>query len=165
MKKLLTLILTVLISQNVFCETNHPEIIAGWLEKVKIFPPNIIMHSKLDSGADSCSIHAADIKLTSSKNTKWAEFMITNRYGDNKTLKLKVLRTTKIKTKKRGLQRRPVVSIGICLDTVFEYVECNLVDRSHFEYPVLLGRNFLASNVLIDSSVSYLTTPNCKEKK
>lgn len=160
--KIFFLLIFLLMANPIYA--NSDTIIIGWLERVVLKPANIVMHAKIDTGADNCSVHAKKISYSKDDTGHLiASFKVQNRYGESKTIKRKVIRTAKIKTKVGGLQRRPVVSIGICIDTIDEYIECNLVDRSHFDYPVLLGRNFLASNVLVDSSETYLTEPKCRK--
>ena len=134
----------------------------GWLEQIEISPNNLLLHAKLDTGADTCSVHAENIIKFKQDNEDWLSFEITNRYGVKEKLTLKIIRYAKIKTKEFGFQIRPVVNIGVCLGSYFENIECNLVDRSHFEYPVLIGRNYLAGTVLVNSSETYKTKPNCK---
>lgn len=136
----------------------------GWLEQVVVSPAKILMHAKLDTGADNCSVNAQDIEHFQQKDENWIRFTLANRYGDSEKIEAKVIRTAKIKTKKKGFQSRPVIKLGICLDSIFKTIECNLVDRSHFDYPILIGRNFLAGSVLVDSSETYLTQPLCKAK-
>ena len=70
-------------------------------------------------------------------------------------------REAKIKRKGSQVQIRPVVKLGVCLAGVYEEVEFTLTDRSNFEYPVLIGRNFLAGKFLVDSSRSFTLPPSC----
>jgi hypothetical protein len=37
----------------------------------------------------------------------------------------------------------------------------NLAERAHFKYPVLLGRSFLSTGYLVDSSAQHLLPPTC----
>ena len=52
--------------------------------------------------------------------------------------------------------------LGICLGTIYKEVEVNLVDRSHFNYQLLIGRNFLIDSFLVDPSLTFSTKPKCK---
>lgn len=134
----------------------------GWVEPVSLQPADILLHAKLDTGADNCSVHAEDLKLFTKNDADWVRFTTANRYGQRKQIERRVIRTAKIKTKRGNVQKRPVVRIGMCLGSIFETIECNLVDRSHFTYPVLIGRNFLAGSAIVNSSVTYTSAPNCK---
>ena len=39
----------------------------------------------------------------------------------------------------------------------------NLVDRSGFQYRMLIGRKFMEGAVIIDPSAKYTVEPECKE--
>jgi hypothetical protein len=141
----------------------------GWLEQVRVYPAGLIFHAKLDTGADSCSVHAEKVRLFEKKKGKkksasqWVKFEMTNRYGKRKKFERRVIRTAKVKKKDGGFQVRPVVRLGLCLGDLYESVECSLVDRSHFAYPVLIGRNLLAGGVAVNSSETYTTDPKCDD--
>lgn len=146
-------------------EAEHPiSMQVGWLEQIKLIPPDMVLHAKIDTGADSCSVHAENITPFNKKGKKWVSFELANRYGVRQTVARKVIRNTRVKTKRGGAQKRPVVRLGLCIGNYFEKIECNLVDRSHFSYPVLVGRNFLASGILVSSSDTYTMEPRCTKE-
>lgn len=147
-------------TQSVAAPRQRP--VLGWLEKVYVSPGNIVLHAKLDTGADNCSLHAENIKMFKKDDSQWVRFDLMNRYGDKRRIEQKVYRTARIKMKDGNIQRRPVIKLGLCLGTRFEIVEFSLVDRSHFAYPVLVGRNFLSGSVLVDSSDTYKSVPYCE---
>jgi len=138
------------------------KIVLGWVERALLFPSGFALNAKLDSGADNSSLHAENLEFTEEKGKKYVSFELFNRHGDKHQMKLPVVRSTKIKLKNGGLQRRPVVRLGLCLGGLYREVDFNLVDRSHFYYPMLIGRSFLSGNVIIDSSKTYSLEPNCK---
>lgn len=140
-------------------EEKLPEL--GWVEQVVIRPPNLVLDAKLDTGADNCSIHAEEIKTFKKDKLPWVRFKVSNRYGGSSKLEREIVRTAKVKTKNGGSQVRPVVKLGICLGDTFEVVECNLVDRSHFIYPALIGRSSLAGNILVNPGKTYTKAPDC----
>lgn len=143
-------------------DVNAPKVRSiGWVERVQIYPYNMQLDSKVDTGADTCSVHAEDIKTFKKNNVEYVRFKMANRYGEIKKVERKILRMTKIKNKDGGFHVRPVVNLGLCIDDYLEYVACNLVDRSNFDYPVLVGRNFLAGHFLVNSSETYKSEPSC----
>ena len=161
-KRFLIIFLLVINSGCAVSEVNSPKIrTIGWVERVQIYPYNMQLDSKVDTGADTCSVHAEDIKIFKKKGQEYVSFLMVNRYGQSRAVERKVLRMTKIKTKDGGFQVRPVVNLGLCVDDYLEYVACNLVDRSNFDYPLLVGRNFLAGHFLVNSSETYKSEPNC----
>jgi len=54
--------------------------------------------------------------------------------------------------------------LGICLGSVYKEVEVNLVDRSNFNYQLLIGRNYLANSFLVDPSLTFSTKSKCKNQ-
>ena len=72
-----------------------------------------------------------------------------------------MLRVAKVKRHAGKAQERPVVRLGICVGDVLKEVEVNLVDRSRFEYRLLVGRSYLANDFLIDPGARYKTSPTC----
>ena len=58
-------------------------------------------------------------------------------------------------------QRRSVVSLTFCLGGHQREVEFSLIDRSEFEYPVLLGRSALAGIAVVDPEAVNLSEPSC----
>jgi hypothetical protein len=150
---------------NAVIAESAPKDRVGWLEQVRVTPSDILLHAKLDTGADSCSMHAENIAIQKVGKGKQVSFELVNRYGKRAKLKRQLVRIAKVKKKTGGVQKRPVVRLGVCLGGVYETVECNLVDRSNFAYPVLVGRNYLAGVATVDSSETYISTPNCGSKE
>ncbi|MBI5568503.1 MAG: ATP-dependent zinc protease [Desulfomonile tiedjei] len=135
--------------------------IAGWVEDVTILPEGLKLQAKLDTGADHSSLDVKDLAQFERKGTTWARFDVTNHVGRTATFERKVLRISKIKLHKGGHQPRPVVLMGICLGTHGTEVEVNLVDRSGFRYPLLIGRSFLQGRIVVDPAMEFALKPEC----
>ncbi len=64
------------------------------------------------------------------------------------------IRTMKVKNPSlKGYVRRPVVKIRIRLKGRVFDTEANLQDRKHMKFPVIIGRNLLAGNYLVDPEI------------
>ncbi|MDD2942556.1 MAG: RimK/LysX family protein [bacterium] len=135
----------------------------GWVEKVAIYPGGVVLDGKLDTGADHCSLHAKKVKKFKRNGKTWVKFKIKNRDGIQQTFELPTYRRARIKSKGGDSQTRHVVRLGLCLGGHYREVDVNLVDRSNFSLPVLIGRSFLAGEALVDSSKTYTTNPSCSE--
>ncbi|MCK5023795.1 MAG: ATP-dependent zinc protease [Candidatus Aenigmarchaeota archaeon] len=62
-----------------------------------------------------------------------------------------VKRTFKVKAPiTKSVEQRPVVMVTIEVGGRKIEVEANLKDRSHMKYPILIGRNLLYRNFLVD---------------
>jgi hypothetical protein len=158
---LLLLILTSCFGMNAFA---LPKLNVGWVEKVKLVPGNLIIHAKLDTGADSSSIDAQDVEEFTRAGSEWVRFSIVNRYGDKITIENKIHRMALVKRHFGKTQRRKVIRIGICLGETYMQTDVTLINRKNFEYQMLLGRQFLAGNAVVDPAVTYTAEPGCEEK-
>jgi hypothetical protein len=137
--------------------------VAGWVENVSIFPGNLKLKAKLDTGARHSSLNAADIKAFERGGEKWVRFKLKNWKGRTEFFEAKVVRMATIKQHDAQSAIRPVIRLGICLGSVYKEVEVNLEDRRKFNYQMLIGRSFLKKSFLVDASVTFTLQPSCQE--
>lgn len=163
MKRYLFLVIVLSFSFFSFFSLLEAKEVVGWIEKVRLWPGNLVVHAKLDTGADNCSLNAPQIDFFERGNEKWVRFDVINRDGKTVTFERKVIRIARIKRKGAKRQERPVIMLGICIGNVYKEVEVNLVDRNHYKYQMLIGRKFLKEGLLVDSSVKYTVEPKCRE--
>jgi hypothetical protein len=140
----------------------HGKQVVGWVEKVRIYPGNIIIRAKLDTGARNSSLHASHITEFTRNGEEWVRFEVTGRNGKAVPVESKVHRVAKIKRQDAKPERRLAIVVGICLGDFYKEVEVNLVDRSDFIYQMLIGRSFMRGNLIVEPSVTYTTNPICK---
>ncbi|NMC63184.1 MAG: hypothetical protein GYA55_08440 [SAR324 cluster bacterium] len=136
--------------------------IVGRIETVKIDPGDIVLRAKLDTGADSSSLSSENAQFFQKGPELWVRFSIRNREGEQRQMELKVLKTVSIKRDNGKIDKRPVVRLGVCMGNFYMMVDANLADRSDLAYPMLIGRDFITGNLVIDSSRSYTVDPVCK---
>lgn len=137
--------------------------VVGRVEQVKITPGNIVLKAKVDTGADNSSIHVKDFTLFDRGGEQWARFEVTDQDGNTVSLERPVVRMAKIKRHKGTAQERPVVMLRICLGKHRRSVEVNLVDRSRFSCPMLIGRSFLQPKFVVDPAEKFIAPPVCSE--
>jgi hypothetical protein len=136
--------------------------IVGLIEKVSLCPSNFVIHAKLDTGAELCSLNAPDMEQFRRNGEEWIRFDVTNREGKTITIEKRVVRIAKIKRKGQDDYPRPVIFLGICIADVYKEVEVTLADRRHFQYQMLIGTNYLSGSFIIDPSLNYTVDPKCK---
>jgi hypothetical protein len=104
----------------------------GLIEKIEVVGDKTIETMALcDSGARGTSI---DIELAANA-----------RLGP-------IIKTTKIKAASISREiRRPVVKAKIKIKGRVFNTEVNIQDRSHMTFPVIIGRNILTGNFIIDT--------------
>jgi len=136
--------------------------VVGWVENVTINGEPMILPAKIDTGAQTSSLHCDCITPIEKDGEQWVQFGITGIDGKSVRLRRKVERIAKVKTHKGEPSERMVVRIGVCLAKVYREVEVTLVDRSKYEYAMLVGRNFLEGQFVVDPGAMNLTEPACK---
>ncbi len=141
------------------------KMVVGWLEKARISPGNLMVRAKFDTGAKTCSLGVHSLAEFTRHEEPWVRFEVKNKSGDKLTLEKKVQRWVQIKRHGAELQKRPVILLGICLGYFYKEVEVNLVDRSDFNYPMLIGRSFMAGSFIVDPSAKFTVPPSCTESR
>jgi len=126
--------------------------VIGQQERVVLATSGATLAARVDSGATTSSINAQDIELYERDGKAWVRFSVPGGEHDNTEYDLKVERTATIKRHGAAPVERPVVKLGVRLGKYDQPHSFSLADRSQFDFPVLLGRNFLINNFLIDVS-------------
>ncbi|MEA3235783.1 ATP-dependent zinc protease [Pseudomonas mosselii] len=109
------------------------------------------LKAKMDTGAYTASLSAKDIEQFTRDGEDWVRFRLATKDADGKVYEHRLARISKIKNRADEedegdvpeLSRRPVVDLELCLGDVKRTVEVNLVDRSSFNYPLLVGAKAL----------------------
>lgn len=135
--------------------------VAGWVEHAVLLPKGLEVRAKLDTGARTSSLNAVDPVFFSRDGTRWVRFAVTSHAGRSAMLEQPIVRTSKIKRHFGRRQSRPVVRLDICVGHIHKEVEVNLVDRSGLNYQLLIGRNFLSGDIVVDAGRTYILAPAC----
>jgi len=133
----------------------------GAAETVKIYPGGREFKARIDTGATTTSINARKINPFTRGGKEWVRFEVVGKRGQVIAMESQVVRTVRIKHFGAPSKRRFVVQIGICLGSHYQDTEATLEDRSRREFPVLIGRRYMAGFMLVDSGREYLVQPNC----
>ena len=123
----------------------------GRYEYIQVSEIGETFKAKMDTGALTASLSAKDIELFKRDGDDWVRFRLATKDADSKVYEHKVSRISRIKGRSEGDDdeepadptKRPVVDLELCLGNVKRTVEVNLVDRSHFNYPLLIGAKAL----------------------
>jgi hypothetical protein len=135
--------------------------VVGWIEPVRLGSEGLVIPAKLDTGADTSSLHASDITWSRRADGDWVAFEVMGKDNRKVRLERKVQRVTRVKKAAGGIQERPVVLLGVCLGDTYRETEVNLTDRTGFKLPFLVGRSFLADRFAVDSSRTETIEPAC----
>ena len=140
----------------------------GWVESVLIGERKMALKAKLDTGAETSSLDASDIRFLRRRPSglRLVEFSLSDEdSGRTVNFKKRLVREARIKQHDGSFQTRPVVIVLICLGDHLQEVEVTLIDRSEFLYPVLLGRSALAGLAVVDPDLTFTRDPDCSGKE
>jgi len=146
-----------------FAAANEKAVI-GWVERVRIFPGNFEIHAKIDTGAKTSSLNAPNLKLFMRDGVEWASFDVTNRAGVTQKFEEKIFRVAKIRRHGNRYQKRPVIMLGVCIGSIYQMTQVNLIDRKNFNYQMLVGRRFMKDRVIVDPGKTFIAKPKCKRE-
>ncbi|MBI9090239.1 MAG: ATP-dependent zinc protease [Desulfobacterium sp.] len=134
--------------------------IIGEVEPVMIKQAGFTLPARIDTGATTSSLSAADITPYERDGKKWVSFTVKSSDSSKiKQMKRPVSRTVRIKTHVSKSRSQYVVKLRTVLGHIEQVRDFTLTDRSNFKYPVLIGRNFLDGIFLVDVSLKNSTSP------
>lgn len=156
-KLFITLSVVLMLSPGVFAKE-----VIGWVENVGVSSSNAIVKAKIDTGADSSSLHCVCITPYERDGEQWVRFTITDVDDQSVSYEKKILRATKVKRHFGEVQERIVVRMGICIGDQYGETDVSLVDRSGFNYSLLIGRKYLKDKFIVDPGETFMSRPQCK---
>jgi hypothetical protein len=111
--------------------------------------------ARIDTGARITSIHATKVNITDGskepeKNIgREITFTTVNRDGKSQQLTGRIKRISTIRNS-QGIEQRYIIELALSWKNVIKTVEVNLRDRSRMTYKLLIGRNWLSGDFLVD---------------
>jgi hypothetical protein len=129
----------------------------GAVENVVLLPWGVTMPARIDTGAATSSLDARNVIV----KEKTVEFNLPPQYG-GRQIRLPILKWKTVKS--AGTKgKRPVVVLEMCIGSKRVRTQVNLNDRSNVKYPLIIGRNTLVRDFVVECSTSYCTKPTCAE--
>lgn len=127
--------------------------IVGAVEWVAVGRSELMMEARIDTGADTTSIHADNIQLIEKDGRRYVRFVLVEpETGRQVRQELRLRRRVLIKQSNGLRDRRFVVRMWVAVGDTRSRIDVNLTDRTDFEYPMLIGRNFLTDSLIVDVS-------------
>lgn len=158
-------VLMLALTTSVWSDTFDLKIL-GWVENAYLPDPGLEIKAKLDTGAETSSLDARILKKFRKAGKRWVRFAVTDRdSGEEFVMVRERVRTIGVVQHDGSRQTRPVVMLEICIADQLLNTEVSLIDRSEFNYSLLLGRSALASFALVDAGNSFLSKPDCESPR
>jgi len=133
------------------------KITIGLVEDVILLPWGVRVPARIDTGAATSSLDARHLTI----KDNMAEFRLPKKAGGLK-LRLPVIKWEYVRSAE-ARERRPVVEIEFCLGPKRMRTQVNLNDRSRVKYPLIIGRNVLQGNYVVDCMKEHCQPPSCPE--
>ncbi|MFG6666569.1 ATP-dependent zinc protease [Halomonas sp. HNIBRBA4712] len=147
------------------CEVSEPQsdkTLLGRSEWVGFPAIGTYLKARIDSGASTSSLSASDITRFERDGENWVRFKLALNDEDvvvenvrDEWIEAPVQRRVRI-VQASGEETRPVITLLMTLGPIRENVDFTLNDRTHLDFPVLLGRRFMMDIATIDVAQTYI---------
>ncbi len=134
--------------------------VIGAVETLTLVKEKLHFPARIDTGAQSSSLSAVGIQPFERDGKQWLRFQVKDP-ATNKLVELTRPLEGKVKIKQHGAAaaERFVVVLRVAIGPVERKCKFSLLDRSDYEYPALVGRNFLSGKALVDVSREHIVHP------
>jgi hypothetical protein len=111
--------------------------------------------ARVDTGAMTTSVHVEEWAIEDESEKmeenigKKIRFRMKNHKGESQWLESRIEEIGVVRTSEQE-ESRYKVQLTLCWNDVKKQVLVTLNDRSHMKYPMLLGRNFLEGDFVVD---------------
>lgn len=137
------------------------KVVVGEVEKFYLAEPGLVYTARIDSGAETSSIHARNIKRFERDGSNWVRFEVPMPGTEEQewvTLEREISRRVRIiQSSAEEAERRVVVELPFAIGDHEQVAEFTLADRQNLTYQVLVGRNVLRDVMLIDVGKEFAT--------
>ncbi|SDB45245.1 Uncharacterized conserved protein [Desulfonatronum thiosulfatophilum] len=157
------LLLCLLLTGVAQADDTDVRTIHGWIERIEVLPEGISLKARMDTGATISSLNALNKQYFRRDGKRWIAFDIIDPEDPENFVRIErpLIRHIRIVRHDGDFQRRPVVSIGLCIGPHYREEEMSLIDRTQLLYQALVGRNHMRGIILVDSAETFLHRPNC----
>ncbi|MGL5290722.1 MAG: ATP-dependent zinc protease family protein [Vibrionaceae bacterium] len=139
-----------------------PAKVLGWCEWVELPELGILaLKAKVDTGAKTSSLHAAQIQEFERDGETWVSFVTPCQANSAQKLRsccAKLVDRRKIRSSNGQSSFRYVITTPIIVDSTMFSIEISLSQRDNMRFNMLLGRSALAGRFFVDPSRCYLAT-------
>jgi hypothetical protein len=143
----------------------------GRYEYIRLPQIGQTLKAKMDTGAMTASLSAKDIERFERDGEDWVRFRLATENASDTLFEQPLARIGEIKSRveeggsasSTSVAKRPVVDMEVCLGNQARTIEVNLTDRSHFNYPLLIGASALRDfDAAVDPAERYsVARPQC----
>ena len=127
-------------------------LVIGGEEWVTLATPKLKLKARIDTGTEFSSLNTSDQIPFEREGKRWVRFNLT---VDGTNPPITVERPVVRKTKFKNANDQLVVALVIQLADIEEEIDVVLTENNSAEFPLLVGRNFLTDNAIVDVSKTF----------
>ncbi|TLM79667.1 ATP-dependent zinc protease [Microbulbifer harenosus] len=129
------------------------KLVLGSEEVFTVEPGGVRLKALVDTGAATCALNVQELTRFERDGSEWVRFSLADgTEGEPQQIELPIKRHVRVARPGFDRQRRPIVDMSLTVGEVTHMVEVNLVEGGEFEFPLLVGRNFLKDAAVVDVS-------------
>ena len=123
------------------------------------------LDAKVDTGADSNALHCDDIFVDEDDIVHFKLLDEVHEAYHGKKMQVPLYEMKKVRSSNGTVQHRPSIRVKVEFFGEIYSTVISLTNRSDMQYPMLIGRKFLADKFLVDVSKEYLSKEAHEGKK
>lgn len=132
------------------------KIVLGRIEWVTIGSKNMRLKARVDSGAQTSSLHAENIIEKTIDGKRYVQFESFDSKKNKFIFLEEVIKRSTVRNSDGMTSKRYVIKVKLTLGTKEHEINVNLNNREDLKYNFLIGRNLLMGNYIVDVSQSRL---------
>jgi len=131
----------------------------GATAKIHVKEAALDFDARIDTGARTTSIHATEVVCENPSPDKKANigkpisFLVTNALGEQQRVETTITDVTEVRNA-QGVETRYAVPMTLYWQGNPRHINVNLRDRSAMTYKLLIGRDWLTGNCVVDVDMS-----------
>ena len=139
--------------------------IIGAKESISILDLELFdLDAKIDTGADSSSLHCDDIFIDENNYVHFTLLEKTHPSYNGKRIVMPIYKMKEVKSSNGAVQTRASIKVNVEFFGKRYKTVISLTNRSDMKFPMLIGRKFLNDRFLVDVSKEYLSRTKKEEK-
>jgi hypothetical protein len=156
---LLVVPLSICCPNNAWSDTVKPKekLVIGATAKIAEVSTGLAFSARVDTGAKSCSLHVDKIEIENEaadplQNVgRPIRFLIKNEAGESAWVETEIVGRVRIRSAATNkFDRRYKVALNLQWQDFQKVVTVTLNDRTDMTHPLLIGRNFLRGDFVVD---------------
>jgi len=154
----------ILRSQKKLKEKVYEKTVIGRVEWISTVDPQVHFRARVDTGAQTNSIHAEDVTEVLKEGKSYVEFTTYGEDGVKHRFLKEIIKKSKVKSTSGTTEARYVVQLEVLFGGKKVKTNVNLNNRKTLRHNFLIGRNLMLGQYIIDVSQSRLLGTPKNEK-